>query len=277
MVVSLKASKPLWGVVVTLALSLVAPLASAQAPAASLVEGWQMTLEQHAASIPWSHAFALRRDEAAGLAQARQRLIEELQTLHISARAAGQPAVAEGLGRWQAALRGLDDARARTPGRFDLPWLGANLREVPPLSAIAHWGFCTVPDWVEVWSLDGVSRVPWSAELQLVDVYRELSSTARQADHAALIVPSGKVRRRGVAAWNRQATPLAPGSRVMFELPGRQGLRGALPFPNTSMAFPSTSAAFPGTRVESDLVNRLLPALLTTRLPGDDCALWHAN
>jgi hypothetical protein len=39
----------------------------------------------------------------------------------------------------------------------------------------------------------------------------------------------------------------------------------------------STSVAFPGTRVESDLVNRLLPALLTTRLPGDDCPLWQAN
>ncbi|SFU95379.1 capsule biosynthesis GfcC family protein [Halomonas korlensis] len=252
-----------------LALSLVPWVSSAQQVNPSLVEGWQSTLEQHAAPIPWSHAFALRRDEAARPAQARQRLIEELQTLNISARAAGQPAVAEGLARWQATLRELDDERTRTPGRFDLPWLGANLRQVPPLSAIAHWGFCTVPDWVEVWSLDGVRRVPWSAELQLVDVYRDLSSTARQADHAALIVPSGKVLRRGVAAWNRQATPLAPGSRVVFELPNRQGLQGALPF--------NTSAAFPGTRIESDLVNRRLPALLATRLPGDDCALWHAN
>jgi hypothetical protein len=178
--------------------------------------------------------------------------------------------VAEGLKRWQAALRELSDGRVRTPGRFDLPWLGANLRQVPPLAAIAHWGFCAVPEWVEVWSLDGVSRVPWSAELHLADIYRALSSTARQADYAALIVPSGEVLRRGVAAWNRQTTPLAPGSRVVFELPGRQGLRGAL-------SFPSTSVAFPGTRVESDLVNRLLPALLTTRLPGDDCPLWQAN
>ncbi|MWJ28480.1 hypothetical protein GPM19_09720 [Halomonas sp. ZH2S] len=250
-------------VLAAFALSLVPLAVHAQPTEPSLVEGWQTTLEQQAAPIPWSHAFALRHDQKAHLPQPRQRLIQELGTLRISARLSGQPALATGLAHWQSALGEFKDEQARTPGRFDLPWLGAHLRQVPPLSAIAYWGFCQVPDWVEVWSLDGVSRVPWTPDLRLADVYRELSSTARRADHAALIVPSGNVLRRGVASWNRQPTPLAPGSRVFFELPGRQGLSGALPFP--------------GTATERSLVNRLLPTLLSTRLPGDDCPLWQAN
>lgn len=240
-----------------------APLTVNAQPTPSFIEGWQLTLEQHAAPIPWSHAFALRQDETAHLPSARQRLVEELETLRISARVSGEPSLAAGLAHWQTAIQGFTGQHARTPGRADLPWLGAHLRQVPPLSAIAYWGFCEVPDWVEVWSLDGVKRVPWHAELYLADVTRGLSKTARQADHAALIMPSGNVLRRGAANWNREVSPLAPGSRVYFELPDRQGLRGALSLPDTG--------------TERALVNQLLPTLLSTRLPGDECPLWQAN
>lgn len=226
----------------------------------SLAEAWLAGLEADNTPVIWSHSVALRHETAAGLPAHRTRLVEELNTLVISARVAGNTPLASGLARWVEALGADDPQLARTPGRFDLPWLGANLRQDVPLTTLAHWGICEVPDWVEVWSLSGVERMRWWPGLDLAALIAELPSTATQrADRAAVIGPFGQVRQWGIAAWNRETAPLAPGSRVMVQLPSRQGLRDALPFP--------------GTTVESELINERLPGYLATRLPGDECDL----
>src|SRR5690554_5829852 len=244
------------------ALAIAAPPVMAQSPATptTLAEAWLAQLERENGPIAWSHSVALHRDSAARLPERRARLVEELTTLVISARVAGNVSLAEGLAAWAAALEDDDPVAARTPGRFDLPWLGANLRQDPPLAALVHWGSCAVPDWVEVWGVSGVERRPWRPGLDLAALLGDLPPAATQrADHAAVISPLGDIQRLGIAAWNRETTSLAPGSRVMVLLPGPQGLRGALPFP--------------GTTLESDLINERLPAYLATRLPGEECQL----
>jgi len=243
-------------------LAMTTALAHAQAPAAptSLAEAWLAALEAENAPVTWSHSVALRRTTAAALPAQRARLVEELATLVISARVDGNARLAAGLADWAEALNADDPLAGRTPGRFDLPWLGANLRQDPPLAALVHWGSCAVPDWVEVWGVSGVERRPWRPGLDLAALLGDLPPAATQrADHAAVISPLGDIQRLGIAAWNRETTSLAPGSRVMVLLPGPQGLRGALPFP--------------GTTLESDLINERLPAYLATRLPGEECQL----
>lgn len=242
------------------ATTLVPTLALGQAAQPTLADAWLTWQEARALAVNWQHAYALRRDTAADLAERRRRLIAELGTLGVSARVAGDDHRVAALQAWRDRLAQWDDDRARTPGRHDLPWLGANLRHNPPLSRYVQFGVCEVPAWVEVWSLDGVSRLAWRSGLSLNDVLAGLSGpAARDTDYAVVVSPVGETFRRGVAAWNHQSTPLVPGSRVMLELPTRQGLRAALPFP--------------GTTHEADLINDRLPRLLATRLPGDDCTL----
>lgn len=243
-------------------LAMAATPALAQTPAApsTLAEAWLAQLETDNSPLIWSYSVALRQDTAATLPARQGRLLAELDTLMASATIAGNVALAAGLVSWRQALA--DDAplTGRTPGRVDLAWLGANLRSNPPLASLTHWGHCQVPGWVEVWGLDGVERRPWRGGLDLTQLVNALPAAAIQnADTVAVIDPLGQIRRLGIAAWNRDNTPLAPGSRLMVQLPSRQGLRSALPFP--------------GTTVESDLINARLPAYLATRLPGDSCRL----
>ncbi|QTF91429.1 capsule biosynthesis GfcC family protein, partial [Halomonas sp. BM-2019] len=230
------------------------------APQMTLGDAWLIWQQAYAGVVPWQHAVALRHDTAATLERERRFLAHTLGSLVIGARVAGDDRRQAGLQAWQTALAGWDPAAARTPGRFDLPWLGANRRHNPPLASLVHYGVCAPPAWVEVWSLDGVRRLEWSAARQLDDLLAALSpQAARDADWAAVVTPDGRISRRGVAAWNHQATPLVPGSRVLLELPGERGLRAASPFP--------------GTQGERELINDRLPALLATRLPGDACTL----
>ncbi|MBS9404050.1 capsule biosynthesis GfcC family protein [Halomonas sp. TRM85114] len=226
----------------------------------TLADAWLRWQQEHPAPVAWQQAFALRHDTAAALAERRRQLMAELGTLAVSARVAGDSARESALLAWRERLAEWRLEEARTPGRLDLPWLGANLRDNPPLSRIAHLGVCVRSSWVELWSRDGVTRIDWVPDLTLSAALEALSPAAADGvDHAALITPEGRIWRRGVAAWNHQRTPLVPGSRVVLELPTRQGLRGALPFP--------------GTTHEAELINTHLPELLATRLPGDDCRL----
>ncbi|WP_165927542.1 capsule biosynthesis GfcC family protein [Halomonas marinisediminis] len=226
----------------------------------TLIDAWLWWQQAHPGPVAWQQAFALRHDTASKLRERRQRMVGELATLAVSARVAGDTKGAAALMTWRRELAEWPLVEARTPGRMDLPWLGAHLRDNPPLSHIAQLGVCERPQWVELWSRDGVTRIDWVPELTLLSAIKALSPTAADhVDHAALITPMGQIHRRGVAAWNHQATPLVPGSRVVLELPTRQGLRGALPFP--------------GTTHEADLINTHLPELLASRLPGDDCRI----
>lgn len=271
MVVTLKRHRRRLAAALT-GLALAVSTAHAQTPAipTSLAEAWLAVLQAENTSVTWSHSVALRQATAVRLPAQRARLVEELNTLVISARVAGNAPLAAALADWAEALKEDDPLMARTPGRFDLPWLGANLRHDPPLDTLAHWGLCEVPSWLEVWTLAGVERLPWQPGLDLTALVGGLPAAATQrADHAVVIDPIGGVSRLGIAAWNQESTVLAPGSRVMVQLPGAQGLRGALP---GASLFPGASF-FPGTDVESGLINERLPEYLATRLPGEACEL----
>lgn len=233
-------------------------------PGPTLADAWLETLPQLAEPISWSHAYGLLTSDQPHLEQERRYLIEELNTLLVSARVSGNTRYSQTIAAWQDTLRGLEDQPIRSPERLDLPKLGADLRKAPLLSHVVHWGACTIPNWVEVWGLQGVTRVAWQPNMRIDTLADDLNPRAfTLIDHIHLITPQGEVLRRGIAAWNHEETPLAPGSRVIIELPNRQGLVGALPFP--------------GTTHELDIINQRLPGVLAAQLPGDQCTQWQAH
>ena len=237
--------------------------ASTAAPAPTLADAWLETLPTLAAPVNWSYAFGLLKSDTERLAQLRHYLIEELNTLAVSARVAGNERNVATLRAWQAALARLEGQPLRSPQRMDLLAFGATLREAPLLRNVAYWGACEPPAWVEVWGRQGVARQPWQPGSSLSSLMAQSASgTFEGIDAVQVITPQGRVLRRGVAAWNAQPTPLAPGSRVVIELPNRQGLSGALPFP--------------GITHELDMVHQRLPNVLAAQLPGEQCNQWQA-
>jgi len=221
-----------------------------------LSDAWLSTLQQTDQQVAWHHAFALREETAEGLETQRRRLAAELAPLILSALANGQASLAAGLTQWRETLESTPPLPARTPGRHDLPWLGANQRYDPVLSRIPSWGYCAVPDWIEMWHLGGISRVTWQPGLDLNQALSGLPDLAsRDAEQAMVITPAGKQHTRGIAAWNRQATSLTPGSRIMLKLPHHVGETSGI----------------------RELINERLPAYLATRLPGDSCIVQEAR
>lgn len=259
--------------IITLAIGHGALIARAQADVAvansaplgpTLADAWLETLPQLAEPISWSHAYGLLTADQPHLEQERRYLIEELNTLLVSARVSGNTRYSQAIAAWQDTLRGLEGQPIRSPERLDLPKLGVDLRKAPLLSRVEHWGACTIPAWVEVWGLQGVTRVAWQPNMSLATLANAINPRAfTLIDDIHLITPQGKVLRRGIAAWNNQQTPLAPGSRIVIELPNQQGLVGALPFP--------------GTTHELDIINQRLPGVLAAQLPGDQCTQWQAH
>ncbi|XUO83164.1 capsule biosynthesis GfcC family protein [Halomonas sp. KM007] len=240
-----------------------APAAATVPPAPTLADAWLETLPTLAAPVNWSYAFGLLKSDTERLTQSRHYLIEELNTLAVSARVAGNERNEATLRAWQTALARLDGQPLRSPQRMDLLAFGATLRQAPLLSNVAYWGACEPPAWIEVWGREGVMRPPWQPGSSLKSLMaHRASGTFEGVDAIHVITPQGRVLRRGVAAWNAQPTPLAPGSRVVIELPNRQGLSGALPFP--------------GTTHELDIVNQRLPHVLAAQLPGEQCNQWQA-
>ena len=220
-------------------------------PADTLVDAWVAWQGEQAEPIHWGYSFALRGRDAERLGQQRDRLIAELQMVRRSTQAAGQPA-AEGFAQWIEALVAMDPLVARSPERLDLPWLAGDLRRSPATERLRHMGHCQPPDWIELWSPDGTRRIAWEPDTTLTGLLAAVPRSAtRGIDHAAVVTPLGEVHEFGVAAWNREDTALAPGSRILLLLPD-SGLGGTL---------------------EGSLINERLPRFLATRLPGDDCEL----
>jgi hypothetical protein len=205
-------------------------------------------------------AVMLRRDDQQVLVQRAARLEAELASVALQQRLAGAAERAEGLGAWQAQLAAYrqQPEQARTPGRADLAHWVAHPRLTPRLGSLASFGHCPHPAWVEVWHPAGVTRLPYRPGLQLTEALADAGEALgrpqpprRLGDYAWLITPLGETHRTGIAAWNHQPTPVAPGSRVLVAL-----------------ADDSPSA---------DWLNQALPAFLATRLPGDDCTLWQVK
>lgn len=254
MVVIAQPRRGLAAALVLLVALLAAPPSAAES---KLSDAWLATLHETPQRVVWSHAFALRDTTATRLEAQRSRLIAELDTLIFSARLAGNVSLSSGLSAWRQTLADNPTLPARTPGRFDLPWLGAHLRYDPPLATVQHWGHCRVPEWVEIWHLAGVTRLPWHAGLGLDQALDALPNAAHHGiEHAVVITPNGARISRGTAAWNHQPAPLTPGSRVVLALP---------------TAGQRTSPLPAAVNKEITLINQRLPAYLATRLPGDEC------
>ena len=238
--------------------------ASAQTADGKLSDAWLATLQQDTLQpgdppLAWSHAFALQLSTATALESQRTRLIHELEGAMLGASVVGNTALAAGLEAWRNTLQEVPALPGRTPGRHDLPWLGANLRHDPPLSRVQHWGYCEVPSWIEIWHYHGISRLAWRSGMSLDDALSTLAANAyRHAEQAVVIAPNGEQTSRGISAWNHQATPLSPGGRVVLMLPSDGALSAAV-------------------QREVSIINQRLPAYLATRLPGDACRLHSAG
>ena len=243
---------------IALLLGLAGP-AQGETASPSLTDAWLQLLAHSDRPIAWGHAFALRKETARDLPRHQTRLVGELDSLVLSARLQGERASAETLSAWQTALALQAGAPLRTPGRLDLPWLGAQLRPDPPLDKLDSWGFCTVPEWVEVWHHTGVVRLPVRAGESLRELLQRLPEDAwRRADHARVISATGQIQRVGVAAWNREPAMAGPGGRVLLELP--EPARAPLPFASRQT----------GT-VTLAWLHDQLAEVLAGQLPGDDC------
>ncbi|MCE8014822.1 hypothetical protein HOP62_01885 [Halomonas sp. MCCC 1A17488] len=255
--------RPLLALTLTLLLPALLPpplAASAQreAPAsgampATLLEAWLAWQAEQPEPLDWAYSFALRNSDAATLAGLRRELLAEVAALGDALALMGDARQASRLQAWHQALRELPIDAARSPERFDLPWLAASLRRNLPTARLAHLGSCEPPGWVELWHAAGVTRLTWQPGMTTADAVAQLPAAGRdELDQAALISPLGTATTLGVARWNRESAPLAPGARLVLLLP-RHGLGGTQ---------------------EGSLVNQLLVRFLATRLPGDACTLW---
>lgn len=220
---------------------------------ATLAEAWVAWQEELAEPIDWAYSFALRSRDVRPIDHERRRLLAEIELIGQTMDIGGRPEVARALDVWSETVDAMETApRMRSAERLDLPRLLANLRHAPDSARMEHIGYCTPPDWVELWSLDGVDRHEWAPGMTLQDLLAKPSRAAlRGTDTAAVVSPVGEVNVFGAAPWNREDTAIAPGTRVMTHLHVRD-LGGS---------------------VEGDLLNQRLPRFLATRLPGDDCTL----
>ncbi|WP_019623636.1 capsule biosynthesis GfcC family protein [Thioalkalivibrio thiocyanoxidans] len=219
----------------------------------SLADSWVTWQDELSEPIDWAYGFALRSRDVRPIEHERRRILAEIELIGQTMDVGGRPEVAQALDTWSQTVDAMDASpQVRSAERLDLPWLLANLRHAPAQTDIEHMGYCTPPDWVELWSLDGVDRHEWTPGMTLQDVLDKPSRAAlRGTDTAAVVTPLGEVHVFGVAPWNREDTTIAPGTRVMAHLHVRDL----------------------GSSVEGDLLNQRLPRFLATRLPGDNCTI----
>lgn len=229
-------------------------------PPPTLVEAWLAWQEERQTKdqppFDWAYSFALRTGDAAELKGQQLRLTAELEALAAVVAASGEPRTVQGLAAWGQAVAGQDALPARSPESLGLPELASDLRHNPAIAGITLLGTCAPPTWIEAWTRLGVERLAWQPGMMLDDALAALPDGAvRDIDSAVVISPQGERHERGIAAWNHQTAPLAPGARVVVQLPER-GL---------------------GDTREGEVINRELAAWLATRLPGEECVLWEAE
>lgn len=173
---------------------------------------------QPAGAIAWPYTYIRHRDTDERQQRRKQTLTEVLDDLVWRLQAAGRNALAEALDEWRRRIADADDFR--TPGRWGPAALMAGPRNNPPVSAIAAIGACPVPDWVAIWSAQGVRRIPWTSHMRLSTLLEDGGALQGvTADSVSLITPYGEIHRRGIAAWNYRDAPLSPGTRIVVPLP----------------------------------------------------------
>ncbi|MDN5937508.1 MAG: hypothetical protein L0H83_02475 [Salinisphaera sp.] len=190
------------------------------------------------------YAYIRHRDTQAAQTARKQRLLEELDDLVWYLDTAGNAALTQALGQWQDQIRGADDYRS--PGHWGAAALLSSPRNGVPLSVVAAVGACQVPNWIEIWSAQGVQRIDWQPRMRLSSLLAH-SAVVQQAraQTVTLVTPFGATVDRGIAPWNHQDIPLVPGMRIVVPLP----LEGQV----------------------AVWLQKTLPAFLAHLLPADKC------
>ncbi len=220
-----------------------APRADEREAAPHLSDWW---LEQPTLPAPEMRAYYLRHEDDASQRRLARRLQAELTTLIGRLPVQQGHATRNGLEAWRATIAAELDRGSRTAARADLSSLLAAPRHDPTLARLSEIGVCHAPDWIEIWTLDDVTRHSWRPGLDMATALAELGPRQRGAAQTAwLITPGAAPRRLGIAAWNADETDLVPGSRLVLAL-------------NDT----SEAAAW---------INRRLPRFLDGRLPGTSC------
>lgn len=203
------------------------------------------------------YAFHQRAEDVALHRQQGRELQAELGLAARHAAERGELPWAHAFARWEQQVATYRQApeQARTPGRVDLTAVVATPRHNPRLSALAHFGDCEPPPWVEVWHVGGVTRLthrPGMTVAKALDTASE-GRARRQVDSVWRISPLGRVLEVGIAAWNHEPVEVTPGSRVVQRLPD--------------------SITADDTLGGANWIDISLPRYLATRLPGDRCTL----
>lgn len=177
----------------------------------SLLSLWFMLQEYQQVAPPY--AWIRPKQTALQQEQQRTKLLTNLQQL-----ASQHPALAPSLNQWRTQL--LAATKWREPGLWGPITLMTHYRKDVPVNTLAAIGACAVPNWIEIWSAQGVSRLPWQPGQHLSDLLAhdgKLHDT--NADWAMLVLPWGEEQKHGIAAWNLDDAELLAGTRLVLAPP----------------------------------------------------------
>ncbi|WP_353221186.1 hypothetical protein [Salinisphaera sp. S4-8] len=182
---------------------------------ATVLDAWLGFPGLAATDSPYTY---LRADQTAENTRIRrQDLDRELDDLRWRLEAGGYAGFVQAVDQWKTQLAAI--RVFREPGDWGPAWLMANPHRNPPIDRIAAIGACSTPDWVEVWSGQGIQRTPWRTDLMLSDLADSGVMNTRGVRVVSVVAPDGQVRRLGQAADNYADTELLPGARVVVPLP----------------------------------------------------------
>lgn len=193
--------------------------------------------------IEWPYAFVASQTMRERSRALGERLFFEVRQLAAQARFETQ-LQRDGLVSWARVIR-RSPVDGRQVGRIDPISLWRTPRLDIPLNDNDWLGQCQPDNRIQLWSAIGVRHLEWSSGLTLRQALDGLPDARSNAEHASVITLSGAIFSRGISAWNDQPYTLAPGDRIVVDLP-------------------RISAA-------SAWVNRSLPEWLSLQWPGKGC------
>jgi len=217
--------------------------ASAQALTISEALSRQLGVLTNANGIEWPHVFVATQQSRDRTRKLGRRLFFELRQLSSQA-VFDDRLSAEGLKHWMRII-GRTPVEGRQVGRIDPIALWRFPRLDIPLTTGDWIGQCQIETRIQLWSAVGVRQLDWRPGLTLHDAIAGLPGAQADSEHASVIMLGGRIIVRGISAWNDQPYTLAPGDRVVVNMPRI-----------------SAAAAW---------VNRSLPEWLSLQWPGKEC------
>lgn len=217
--------------------------ASAQTLTISEALSRQLGVLTNANGIEWPHAFVATQQTRDRTRELGRRLFFELRQLSSQA-VFDDRLSAEGLKHWMRII-GRTPIEGRQVGRIDPIALWRFPRLDIPLTTGDWIGQCQTETRIQLWSAVGVRQLDWRPGLTLHDAIAGLPGAQADSEHASVITLGGRIIVRGISAWNDQPYTLAPGDRVVVNMPRI-----------------SAAAAW---------VNRSLPEWLSLQWPGKEC------